>query len=171
VSQLPVTRITRAPGPLTLSRQRLIDRRDNIRAMRQKIDGPVWRSLSFTFFFSLVVAAPCPAQHTNEPDSPCAHAVVTSEKVGCLSKAKDASDAKLNSVYERLRSKLEGEDADNLLETQRIWTKYRDANCSAERALYGGGTAAHPAYLACIEAMTRARIKELQITYAVRLKD
>jgi len=139
--------------------------------MRQKLIVLLQHSLSFTFFFLLVIAAPCPAQHINESDSPCKNAVVTSDKVGCLSKAKDASDAKLNSVYQSLRKRLEGEDADRLLETQRIWIKYRDANCSAERALYGGGTAAHPAYLACVEAMTRARTKELQITYAVRLKD
>ena len=139
--------------------------------MRQKLIILFQHSLSFTFFFLLVVAAPCSAQHMNGPDSPCTNAVVTSDKVSCLSKAKDASDAKLNSVYQSLRNRLEGEDADRLLETQRIWIKYRDANCSAERALYGGGTAAHPAYLACVEAMTRARTKELQITYAVRLKD
>ncbi len=139
--------------------------------MRQKLIVLFQHSLSFTFFFLLVVATPWPAQHMNESDSPCTNAVVTSDKVSCLSGAKDASDAKLNSVYQSLRKRLEGEDADRLLETQRIWIKYRDANCSAERALYGGGTATHLAYLACIEAMTRARTKELQITYAVRLKD
>ena len=107
----------------------------------------------------------------NEPDSPCVDVVVTSDLVSCLSKAKDASDAKLNSVYQSIRKKLEGQDAGRLVETQRIWIKYRDANCSAERALYEGGTAKYPAYLACIEAMTRTRTKELQITYAVILKD
>jgi uncharacterized protein YecT (DUF1311 family) len=108
----------------------------------------------------------------NESASPCAGVAVTSDLVSCLSKAKDASDAKLNSVYQSLRQKkFDTEDANRLVETQRMWIKYRDANCSAERALYGGGTAAYPAYLACIEAMTRARTKELQITYAVRLKD
>jgi len=106
----------------------------------------------------------------NEPDSPCTD-VITSDLVDCLSKAKDASDVQLNSLYQRLRKKLDGEDATHLVETQRIWIKYRDANCSAERALYDGGTGAYPAYLACIESMTRARTKELQVTYAVRLKD
>jgi uncharacterized protein YecT (DUF1311 family) len=124
----------------------------------------------FTFLF-LLAAAPCHAQHMNKPDSPCAGVVITSDLVSCLSKAKDVSDAKLNSVYQSIRNKLDGENASRLVETQRIWVKYRDANCSAERALYGGGTGAYPAYLACIEAMTIARTKELQITYAVRLKD
>jgi uncharacterized protein YecT (DUF1311 family) len=53
---------------------------------------------------------------------------------------------------------------------QRLWIQCRNANCSAERALYDGGTAAGPVYLACLEAVTRARTKELRLTYAVRLK-
>jgi len=128
--------------------------------------------LSFlTLLLFLAAATPCHAQHMNEPDSPCADVSITSDLVDCLSKAKDISDAKLNSLYQRVRKNLDGEDATHLVETQRIWIKYRDANCSAERALYDGGTGAYPAYLACIESMTRARTKELQITYAVRLKD
>jgi prophage antirepressor-like protein len=74
-------------------------------------------------------------------------------------------------LYTKLRQRLEGANADRLAETQRTWLKYRDENCSVERELYGKGTAAGPAYLACLEAMTRARTKELQITYPVRLKD
>ena len=146
-------------------------RRDKIRTMSRKPIVHSCASLFVTLFFSLVATAPCRAQHMNEPDSPCFGVVVTSDLVSCLSKAKDASDAKLNSVYQSIRKKLEGEDASRLVETQRIWIKYRDANCSAERALYEGGTAKYPASLACIEAMTRTRTKELQITYAVRLKD
>ncbi|MGB2663261.1 MAG: lysozyme inhibitor LprI family protein [Candidatus Acidiferrum sp.] len=107
----------------------------------------------------------------NERDSPCAGVVVTSDLVSCLSKAKDASDAKLNSVYQSIKKKLEGEDSNRLVETQSVWIKYRDSNCAAERALYGNETGQYPAYLACMEEITRARTKELQITYAVKLKN
>jgi uncharacterized protein YecT (DUF1311 family) len=110
------------------------------------------------------------AQHMNEKDSPCAGLTMTSALVDCLSKARISSDARLNSVYQIIRKKLDASDADHLTEAQRLWMKYRDANCSAERALYNGGTAASPAYLGCLEAMTRARTTELQVTYAVRLK-
>jgi uncharacterized protein YecT (DUF1311 family) len=128
-------------------------------------------SLFFTLLLLLAAVPPCHAQHMNEPDSPCADVVVTSDSVSCLSRAKDISDAKLNSVYQSIRKKLDGEDSKRLVETQEIWIKYRDANCAAERALYGNGTAQGPAYLACMEAMARERTKELQITYTVRLKD
>jgi len=119
----------------------------------------------------LVAIVPSQAQHMNEKDSPCSGVVVTTDLVGCLSKARDSSDAKLNLLYRGIRKKLGESDSDRLTETQRAWIKYRDANCSAERALYDGGTASFPAYLGCLEAMTRARTKELQITYVVVMKD
>lgn len=46
----------------------------------------------------------------------------------------------------------------------------RDANCTAERDLHEGDTAYYPAYLACLEAMTREPAKELRVTYAFKLK-
>jgi uncharacterized protein YecT (DUF1311 family) len=76
----------------------------------------------------------------------------------------------LNAAYKALRGKLHAADGQRLVAAQRLWIQYRDANCAAERGLYQGGTAASPAFLACLEAMTRTRTKELTITYAVRLK-
>lgn len=98
--------------------------------------------LFLSFAFLQIVVVPCPAQHMNEKDSPCAAVVVTSDLVGCLSKARASSDAQLNSLYENIKKKLGASDAHRLAETQRLWIKYRDANCSAERALYDSGTAA-----------------------------
>ena len=119
-----------------------------------------------------LVAAKLPAraQHMNEKDSPCATVVVTVELANCLAKARDVADRQLNAAYQSLRGKLDAADGRRLVATQRLWIQYRDTNCSAERDLYEGGTAASPAYLACMEAMTRARTRELAVTYAVRLK-
>ena len=100
--------------------------------------------LFMLFAFLLIGAAPCHAQHMNEKDSPCVNVVVTSDLVDCLSKARASSDAKLNSLYKSIRKRLEGNDT----EAQRLWIKYRDANCSAERDLYDGGTAPAPRILA-----------------------
>ena len=110
------------------------------------------------------------AQHMNEPDSPCANTVVTADLAACLEKARTSSDAELNAVYGEVRKRLESDETKQLVATQRLWIQYRDANCAAGRDLYGGGTGSGPAYLACLEAMTRARTKELRVTYAVRLK-
>ena len=106
----------------------------------------------------------------NEKDSPCADVVVTSDLVACLIKAGEAADAKLNTAYKEVRGRLDGTELKQLVATQRLWIQYRDANCTAERELYGGGTGGPPTFLACIEAMTRARTKALAVTYAVRLK-
>lgn len=118
----------------------------------------------------LAANLPSRAQHMNEKDSPCATVVVTVGLANCLAKARDVADAELNAAYKNLRGKLDAADGQRLVATQRLWIQYRDANCAAERDLYEGGTAASPAYLACLEAMTRARTKELAVTYAVRLK-
>lgn len=110
------------------------------------------------------------AQHMNEKDSPCVNAVQTAELGRGLALARDKADATLDSVYRDLRNRLEGPDAQALIKAQSLWIQYRDANCSAERDLYQGGTASSAVYYACLESMTRARTQELQTTYAVRLK-
>lgn len=118
----------------------------------------------------LAANLPACAQHMNEKDSPCANVVVTVELTNCLAKARDTADAQLNAVYKDLRGKLDAADGQRLVATARLWIQYRDANCTAERDLYASGTASSPAYLACLEAMTRERKRELTVTYAVKLK-
>src|ERR1041385_6061965 len=93
------------------------------------------------FVVLLLVSIPSRAQHMNEKDSPCGNVAVTLDLTNCLSKAKDLSDEKLNSLYKSLRKRLDATDAVRLTVAQRLWIRYRDANCSAERKLYEGGTA------------------------------
>jgi uncharacterized protein YecT (DUF1311 family) len=129
--------------------------------------------LRITFILTTVALCavlPIHAQHMNEKDSPCADSSSTADLVGCLVKAEEVANAKLNAAYDEVRRKLDVAELKQLVATQRLWIQYRDANCAAERDLYAGGTAGPPAYLACKEAMTRARTKELAVTYTVRLK-
>ena len=131
--------------------------------------------LALRFFLAMLLAVLLPnielcAQHMNEKDSPCAQVVITADLVECLAKARDVADTQLNSIYKNVQTRLDASEADHLNSAQRLWVQYRDANCLAERELYGMGTASNPAYLACLEAMTRARTRELQVTYSVRLK-
>ena len=117
-----------------------------------------------------IVLSGSQAQHMNEQDSPCAKAVVTVDLAACLEKARASSDAELNTVYGHIRKRLDETEARQLVGAQRFWIQYRDANCEAERDLYGNGTGRGPAYLACLESMTRLRTKELRVTYRIRLK-
>jgi uncharacterized protein YecT (DUF1311 family) len=106
----------------------------------------------------------------NERDSPCSDARTTFELRSCFAKARDVAEGQLHVAYNEVRAKLDEEEESRLMNAQRLWIQYRDAHCTAERELYTGGTAAAPVYLACLVAMTRARTKELRVTYAVKLK-
>jgi uncharacterized protein YecT (DUF1311 family) len=99
--------------------------------------------------------------------TPRANVAVTAELTKCLSDARDRADTKRNSVYREIRGRLEGAHAESLTKTQRLWIQYRDANCSAERDLYEGGTAKYAVYFAYLESLSRGRIRELQVAYAV----
>ena len=118
----------------------------------------------------LFAAAQLPAQQLNQLDSPCYGVVATENLASCLSKAKASSEAVMQAQYEAIKKHLDEGERDQLAQSQELWLQYRDANCSAEKTLYGSGTGAQPAYLACMEAMTRQRTKDLKITYEVRLK-
>lgn len=75
----------------------------------------------------------------------------------------------MNDIYARIQKVLAATDrsADrvNLVRAERLWVQFRDATCAGERDLYGAGTAAGPAHLACLEAQTRLRTADLTATY------
>ena len=80
-----------------------------------------------------------------------------------------AADEQLNKIYVRIREVLAADEQKDWRKAQRLWLKFRDASCSAERNLYAGGSAAPGAYAACIEAETRQRTSDLKTTYGWRL--
>ena len=128
------------------------------------------RRLVVLIMLCLATVMPLLAQHMNEKDSPCADKVSTSDQVECLSKAKVSADKELNALYQEIRKNLDADETKQLTTAEILWIQYRNANCEAERSLYGLGTGASPTYLACLESMTTARTRELRTTYAVRLK-
>lgn len=68
----------------------------------------------------------------------------------------------MNSVYNKVLKVLSTSDHDKLQVAQRLWIRFRDANCTAERELYGEGSAAPMVYAACLAADTRQRTAELK---------
>lgn len=68
-------------------------------------------------------------------------------------------------LYARIRTPLSAGDQKMLQTSQRLWIQFRDANCAAEYALYGGGSAGPMARAACVAADTRQRIAELHTMY------
>ena len=86
---------------------------------------------------------------------------VTSEMLDCISAEHERQDARLNENYKRLISKLSPKRKEQLLEAQRAWVKFRDANC---RFYYDpeGGPAAHLAGTDCMLQATADRATELK---------
>ncbi len=106
----------------------------------------------------------------NSPNAPCQNVRSDANETQCFITASEAANNKLNRLYTRISKILRAAERDQLVTAERLWIKYRDVNCNAERNLYSGGSAAPTAYAACIAADTEARIAELTTMYGWRLR-
>lgn len=118
----------------------------------------------------LLVVGRTYGQHMNAPDAPCQPPGSNAGMTACFIQASKAADERLNKTYSRIREVLSPDEQRDLQSAQRLWLKFRDTNCSAERNLYGGGSAGPTVYAACIEADTRQRTSELKMMYGWRLE-
>jgi uncharacterized protein YecT (DUF1311 family) len=108
-------------------------------------------------------------QHMNAEDAPCHGPSSNAEETQCFISASRNADTEMNQTYDRVRKVLGADEQEQLQSVQRLWMRFRDANCAAERDLYRGGTAAPMVYAACIEADARQRSAELNTIYGWRL--
>ena len=95
----------------------------------------------------------------------CEEAKTTLQINECFAKELKKADARLNRVYRLTQEKLSPEDAALLQKTQRAWVAFRDAQCEAEHALMGEGTAGPMTLMSCKLEMTRKRTAEIRTTY------
>lgn len=95
----------------------------------------------------------------------CEEAKSTLQINGCFAKELKKADAELNKVYRLTLKKLEADDAALLRKAQRAWLAYRDAQCEADRALWGGGTGGPAAWMSCKLELTSQRTAEIRNTY------
>jgi|SRR5690348_7360696 uncharacterized protein YecT (DUF1311 family) len=109
-------------------------------------------------------------QHMNAPDAPCQPPASNAEMTSCFIQASKAADERLNKTYSQIREVLSPGEQRDLQSAQRLWLKFRDTNCSAERNLYGGGSAGPTVQAACIEADARQRTNDLKVMYGWRLE-
>jgi uncharacterized protein YecT (DUF1311 family) len=113
---------------------------------------------------------PALAQHMNLSNTPCRDAVSTVDAYRCFADAAKATDAHMEDYLSRTKTVMEASEIDGLEKAQALWMQFREANCSAERALYDGGTGAAVAYQACLEEESRTRLADLQAIYGWRLE-
>jgi uncharacterized protein YecT (DUF1311 family) len=85
---------------------------------------------------------------------------VTVAMIDCIAAEHKRQDEQLNQNYKRLMASLSAERREALLEAQRAWLRFRDANC---RFYYDpdGGSLARIDANACLLKATADRAKEL----------
>ena len=115
--------------------------------------------------FALSFSTTLSAQHMNASASPCRQAATNAKEADCFYDAWKIADYEMNLLYSAIQNVRGPADIQKLKTAQRLWLKFRDADCSAERALYAGGSAAPAVFNACMEAETRQRTAELKTMY------
>ena len=91
---------------------------------------------------------------------PCSSKSSTADIVECVAELTEAWDVRLNAAYQSLVKGMPPKSREALRVAQRLWIKYRDANC----AWYGSGEGTITAIEAaeCVRSMTAARATELE---------
>jgi uncharacterized protein YecT (DUF1311 family) len=117
----------------------------------------------------LAQRVPATAQHMNEPSAPCRNEAVTADAYDCFASATKAADVRLDDYLAHINRALVPSEVAALERSQSLWMQYREADCSAERGLYGSGTGGPVAYQACLEALDRGRLIDLEASYGWRL--
>ncbi len=79
----------------------------------------------------------------------------------CYGKAYKKSDAELNKVFKTLQRRADDADLKKkLVQSQRAWIAFRDAECDMQTA--GGGSISGMAYSICLSGLTQQRINDLK---------
>ena len=87
---------------------------------------------------------------------------VTFAMIDCIAAETSRQDALLNENYKTLTSKISPKRKQPLLDAQRAWVRFRDANCK----FYGdpeGGTSSRLSANECLLNVTADRAKELKL--------
>lgn len=91
----------------------------------------------------------------------CKSGVTLSMKL-CVSYRWTEQDIRLNAAFKRLRAQTDKADVAFLVNAQRAWLAYRDAQCALEgKAGASGGTAQGLYVLSCKEVLTRQQADRL----------
>lgn len=81
--------------------------------------------------------------------------------IDCINDEHIKQDKRLNTAYKKLCVKVSPDQKKLLVTSQRLWIKYRDANCSFYSDV-DGGSVARINGVACRLKMTTQRAKELE---------
>jgi uncharacterized protein YecT (DUF1311 family) len=128
------------------------------------------RSPALAILVLLIAPGAAVAGQAAEQGIDCKKAVSTPEVAVCASDAYDAADAKLNAAYKVAMASIAKRDLPPdvqkefrkaLVEAQRKWIAYRDAECEVTGYGWYGGTGRSTAIIECSRGLTEARTKAL----------
>ena len=82
----------------------------------------------------------------------------------CANAAYEKADAALNGVYKEITRRLKSDAAKTglLVNAQKAWLAFRDAECTFANSANAGGTIYPMVYSECLERLTKARTAELR---------
>ncbi|PPD40931.1 MAG: hypothetical protein CTY15_14245 [Methylocystis sp.] len=80
----------------------------------------------------------------------------------CQAERFDKADAALNAAYAKLAAKVSPQGKTQLVEAQRAWIKYRDAQCAFETLGTIGGSINPMEVAICRAELTKEQTKRLQ---------
>lgn len=94
----------------------------------------------------------------------CANAEDQATMSQCADASFKTSDKKLNDLYQQIESRL-SDDLDTkklLVQAQRDWGKFRDAECNFRTAGSAGGSMRPMLVLMCRDRLTQSRVKDFE---------
>ncbi len=122
--------------------------------------------------FAISLALLLPVELSQAQVANCANPQTTLEMKICAQIAYEAADGDLNADYKMARKYMRTFDQDlpdylkgaekALLKAQRIWIKFRDADCNLEGFNARGGTLEGLIIITCLERKTRTRSEFLR---------
>jgi len=85
----------------------------------------------------------------------------------CAAQETQAADVDLNAAYKHALAQLDGSDRlkaarASLIESERAWIKFRDADCDVQANIFEGGSMDGAMVEACKKSLIEQRTKELK---------
>ena len=119
----------------------------------------------------LISAMPLPAHAQQEPRSAqyqsCMRLAGNEMQLHqCVSDEIARQDSILNATYKQTMSALDPDRKSKLLESERLWIKFRDATCDALASAYAGGSMEGRVFGQCSIDQTIRRVRDLKAIYA-----
>jgi len=127
---------------------------------RRMTKGPyALKKIVFSLAFCVAGFSATPAAFSQS--QLCQDSTTTPGIVECLASHLNLMDGDLNRTYQGLRSGLNNAEKGKLLKAQRLWIKFRDAECARIADYASGGTMAPILKLGCLMKLTERRIGDL----------